>query len=145
MTVPNCSTLVLSGAVCLASLMAAPPVRADDFISFQSPSGNIGCFIMAEADTYARCDIRDYRPSFANGAPGCDMDYGDAYVITASARVGQVLCHGDTAFDPEAAVLRYGQQVHLGGITCQSQKTSMTCTNARGAGFSLAKADQQVF
>jgi hypothetical protein len=42
-------------------------------------------------------------------------------------------------------VLRYGEAVTLGGISCVSAKTGMTCTNAEGHGFSVAKAKQRLF
>ena len=39
----------------------------------------------------------------------------------------------------------YGEAVSLGGISCVSAKTGMTCTNAEGHGFSVAKAKQKLF
>ena len=47
--------------------------------------------------------------------------------------------------DPRNPVLDYGQAVSLGGISCVSAKTGMTCTNAAGHGFSVAKARQKLF
>ena len=41
--------------------------------------------------------------------------------------------------------LGYGQEVSLGGITCTSAKTGMTCKNEGGHGFSVARARQKLF
>ena len=129
----------------LTALMLGAPASAQDFTSFQSPSGNIGCFIIEGEETYARCDIRDYTPSVMNDQGLCEMEYGDAYAITSGGGLGEVVCHGDTAFDRNAWVLDYGQEVSIGGITCWSEKTGMVCANNRGAGFSVAKRRQEIF
>ncbi|MES2916214.1 MAG: DUF6636 domain-containing protein [Pseudomonadota bacterium] len=42
-------------------------------------------------------------------------------------------------------VLPYGEAVSLGGISCVSARTGMTCTNRDGHGFSVAKAIQKLF
>ena len=41
--------------------------------------------------------------------------------------------------------LGYGLRATLGEITCTSEKTGMTCRNATGHGFSIAKAAQHLF
>ncbi len=45
-------------------LCAASPVLAGDFITFQSPTGNIHCLMDPEgAVAYVRCDLRELNPS----------------------------------------------------------------------------------
>lgn len=135
-------TLTLAG---LGAVLVALPAAAQDFKSFQSPSGNIGCFIMDDQPTYARCDIRDYTPTVVNDQGLCELEYGDSYAISGGASRGEVVCHGDTAFDSNARVLKYGQEITMGDITCWSEKTGMTCANNNGAGFTVAKARQETF
>ena len=118
---------------------------ADDYIAFRSPSGNIACALMSGAYAGARCDMRDLTHSFPNRPADCDLDWGDAFGIDAGGRQGQVLCHGDTVIDPNAMTLGYGQTATLGDITCTSDKTGMTCQNAQGHGFTIAKAVQHLF
>jgi hypothetical protein len=42
-------------------------------------------------------------------------------------------------------VLEYGSYISLGGITCVSERTGMTCTNLDGHGFTLSRARQSLF
>jgi hypothetical protein len=67
-----------------------------------------------------------------------------AFGVAASGK-GELLCVGDTVQDPGNPVLPYGEAVSLGGISCVSAKNGMTCTNAEGHGFSVAKAKQKLF
>ena len=121
------------------------PALADDWIGFRSPTGNIHCALydfggMAEA----RCDLRELTPSYRKAPAGCDLDWGSAFAVPARGE-GYLVCAGDTVMDPRNPVLDYGHAVSLGGISCVSAKTGMTCTNAAGHGFSVAKAKQKLF
>jgi hypothetical protein len=130
--------LTLAVLLCLC----AHAVPAQE-VFFQSPSGNIQCAIFDGTAPVARCDIGDCTSSFAR--PGdCDLDWGYAFEVGASGP-GYPLCAGDTVAVPGARVLGYGQSVSLGGITCTSAQTGMTCRNAGGGGFALSKARQRVF
>jgi hypothetical protein len=132
-------------ALILALTLAAGPAVADDeFLFFQSPTGNIGCMLMTGSWDGARCDIFELTMSFPTPPADCDLDWGHAFEVAAHGGAGPV-CAGDTVFDPGGFVLGYGKSVTLGGVTCTSEKTGMTCTNARGHGFSVARARQKVF
>lgn len=89
-----------------AALLVAGPAMAQDYYAFQSPSGNIGCYILVEEETSARCDLADYTPSFTDGGD-CELDFGHAFAVGQYGRAGPI-CAGDTAFDSEAEVLDYG-------------------------------------
>ncbi|EAR49472.1 hypothetical protein OG2516_04628 [Oceanicola granulosus HTCC2516] len=107
----------------LCAALAGGPAWAEEIISFQSPSGNIHCFMTESYGT--RCDIIDYTPNFTD--PGnCDLDYGMAFGIAPGGR-GEVLCVGDTAITPDAPVLEYGDGRVLAGIACVSMETGMLC------------------
>jgi hypothetical protein len=129
----------------VASLLLASPAAAEDFIGFQSPTGNIHCAMyIFDGRAEARCDLREYTPSYTRRPAGCDLDWGMAFAVGASGK-GVLACVGDTVLDRRNPVLPYGEAVSLGGISCVSAKTGMTCTNAEGHGFSVAKARQKLF
>ena len=133
---------MLKLTLCLACL--ATPAFADDFIYFHTPSGNIHCMLMSGDYASARCDMQELTQSFPNPPKDCDLDWGDAFEVTQNDR-GHVLCHGDTVMNPDSMELGYGASATLGDFTCTSQKTGMTCTNAQGHGFTIAKARQILF
>ena len=126
-------------------LLLAGPALADDYVGFQSPTGNIHCGISVWAGgAEARCDLRELTQSYSKRPAGCDLDWGSSFYVGARG-AGGLTCHGDTLIDRRNPVLGYGQAVSLGGISCVSAKTGMTCTNAEGRGFSVAKAKQKLF
>jgi hypothetical protein len=136
---------VALAAPVLATLFLSGPVAAQDYLGFQSPTGNIHCSIYTwTGSAEVRCDLREYTPTYTRRPAGCDLDWGMAFVVGASGP-GVLGCVGDTMLDPGNAVLPYGEAVSLGGISCVSAKTGMTCTNAEGHGFSVAKAKQKLF
>jgi hypothetical protein len=137
--------MILRTFLNVALSCAAGPALADDYISFQSPTGNIHCAIYTfDGDAEARCDLRELTPSYTRRPAGCDLDWGSAFAVGATGR-GVLACVGDTVMDPGNPVLPYGEAISLGGISCVSAKTGMTCTNAGGNGFSVAKAKQKLF
>jgi hypothetical protein len=129
----------------VCALFLATPALADEFVFFQSPTGNIGCMAIIGDTNEVRCDLRELDPSFTNRPASCDLDWGDSFAIGANDARGSLVCHGDTVFDPGASVLRYGRTGTFGPFTCTSLKTGMTCTNSHGHGFSVARAQQSVF
>lgn len=135
---------ILSAAVLsLTGLSSA--ALADDYLSFQSPTGNIHCMIYrSEIGSDARCDLRELTQSYRKAPPDCDLDWGSSFGVGDSGK-GYLVCAGDTVINPGSAQLRYGEAVSLGGISCVSAKTGITCTNAAGHGFSVAKAKQKLF
>jgi len=131
--------------VVLAAMLLAGPAFADDYLGFQSPTGNIHCAMyIFDGTAEARCDLREYVPTYTRPPAGCDLDWGMAFAVGAAGK-GVLACVGDTVQDPGNAVLPYGEAVSLGGISCVSAKTGMTCTNPDGHGFSVAKARQKLF
>lgn len=128
----------------LALALVAAPVSAGEDLWFRSPSGNIHCVIAAGPRPVARCDLLDFTPSFRRRPPDCDLDWGHAFEVAGRGPAGLV-CAGDTVAVQGAPVLDYGHSVTLGGITCRSERTGMTCTNRDGRGFSIARARQSLF
>ena len=130
----------LAAAAAGAFAAVAAPGTAAEVISFRTPSGNIGCYYAAGLDSQnsIRCDIRTgLRPRPAKPAR-CDLDWGDSYELAATGRA-ILTCHGDTAINPHARVLRYGSTWRRGGLTCASRVAGLRCHNRSGHGFFLSR------
>lgn len=125
---------------CLAS-----PALADEPMAFQSPTGNIHCGIYEwDGGAEARCDLLEVVPSYTTPPADCDLEWGGSFAVGTIGK-GALACVGDTVLDWGNAVLPYGEAVSVGGISCVSAQTGVTCTNAEGHGFSVAKARQRLF
>ena len=130
----------------LLAFLVATPALAEELTFFQSPTGNIGCMAIVGGEfDEVRCDLRQLTASFTRRPADCDLDWGDSFAIGANDRKGSLVCHGDTVFDQNAAVLDYGLNAAFGPFTCTSAKTGMTCSNDLGHGFSVAREKQSVF
>jgi len=129
----------------LPLLLLASPAAADEFLQFQSPTGNIHCYIATGDYAEVRCDMIELTPTYRQAPQGCDMDWGAYFTVGLSSRKGALACVGDTAINPDSVVLGYGKSIQLGGFECSSEKTGMTCTNPGGHGFTLSKAKQRLF
>jgi hypothetical protein len=131
--------LVSAAAFGLAAGVGAAKQSGVGF--FKTPSGNIGCVYASAAAGIAaslRCDIRSGLKPKPGRPKGCDLDYGDSLEILKTGRT-TVVCHGDTALDPRAAVLGYGKVWHRDGFTCSSKAVGLRCSNASGHGFFLSR------
>lgn len=118
---------------------------AQEMLFFRSPSGNIHCLLHDGPNWRgARCDIREGVVSFPVRPRRCTADWGRSFEVSAEGVAGPG-CAGDTVADPAARVLPYGASLTLGGVTCRSERSGMTCTNRAGRGFTLARAGQRVF
>ena len=94
---------------------------------------------------YARCDIKDHSWSAPPKPSDCDLDWGDALQVSDKAAPALV-CHGDTALDPSAPVLAYGQRTRPGSIVCKSAEAGVTCTHQpSGRGFFISRERYQLF
>jgi hypothetical protein len=110
---------------------------------FQTPSHNIACI---GDSTYIRCDTRfvtkysqpSYKPK------RCDLDWGPLGMAPTGR--AHVLCVGDTALNPKAKVLRYGQsKLYAGKFRCTSRTSGLRCVNRSGHGFFISKQKQSIF
>lgn len=130
----------LIAAVSIASLAPAATASAKAG-PFQSPTGNIGCYIAAD---FIRCDISKHDwPTPAKPAK-CDLDYGGGLAVDKSGRANFV-CAGDTTLH-QGPVLRYGHHRRAGRFTCTSRESGMTCRNRRnGHGFFLSRQSYRRF
>lgn len=112
---------------------------------FQSPSGNIRCLVSVTDVAGVRCDLEVDRQSYTDRPASCEGDWGTSFVVLRAGE-GLLNCARDAIDDASASIiLPYGGSLDLGGITCLSETTGMTCTNAEGGGFSVRRAEQRIF
>jgi len=130
-------------AATLLAVSSASDAKAQE--GFRSPSGNIHCQFFADEDATMRCDLRQISNRPPPRPRDCDLEWGQAFEVSSRAARGIRLCYGDTVQDNTLPVLAYGQAWQRGGITCLSAQTGVRCSNARGAGFEIARAKQRVF
>jgi hypothetical protein len=111
--------------------------------SFRSPSGNIGC-VMFEGG--ARCDIRKREWSPPSRPASCpeQVDFGQGLSVDHTGEASFV-CAGDTALDPSATELGYGEASELGGTQCISRSEGITCANHSGHGFFISTQSYKLF
>jgi hypothetical protein len=111
--------------------------------TFRSPSGNIGC---AMFEGGARCDIRKRQWSPPPRPSSCseEVDYGQGLAVGHDGK-SSFVCAGDTALDPSAESLAYGEASELGGTTCMSRAEGITCANHAGHGFFISIQSYKVF
>ncbi len=105
--------------------------------SFRLPSGNIACDVTADGATCTIASIAYQAPAVA----GCDGRTGHVLALTA----GGVAFACETGPAPKAAgddvpVLQYGKSTTVGDYTCTSATDGVTCVDATGKGFQLARA-----
>jgi hypothetical protein len=118
-----------------------PPLH---LTTFRSPSGNIGCGIVAGL---ARCDIqhRSWSPGPRPASCPHIVDYGQGLEV-AGAGVGRLVCAGDTVMVPSAPKLPYGRSTSVGSFRCASSTSGITCRNAdSGHGFFLSIQSYRAF
>lgn len=131
---------VVASAGAVAAWCAAP-AGAEGFVSFNSPSGNVGCVM---GTGYVRCDIaeRDWSPP--PKPADCDLDYGQGIGLGVGEPAAFV-CAGDTTLGrPE--VLDYGQSITRGDLRCDSAESGITCLDrTTGHGFAIARQVYQLF
>jgi hypothetical protein len=108
----------------------------------QTPSRNIGC-IFNRSPRLLRCDVRtELRPKPPRPA-GCDLDWGYGLQMTLHSRA-RTFCAGDSALG-QGPFLAYGARLRLGGFTCTSRPTGLTCANAAHHGFVVARERWRAF
>ncbi len=109
--------------------------RSERPVTFALPSGNITCEMSPSGVV---CTIG----SFTYAAPqvtGCDA--GAGHVVRLDADGFAFQCEDDGVPDLGTPVeLAYGATQSVGGYTCSSGTDGVTCTDAAGVGFRLARA-----
>jgi hypothetical protein len=140
---PQCTTG--SGRYCIltvAVLSAVLPARctvlaqaADSYDAFQSPSGNIVCGIGSSTTTASPCaksaataglHRRVHHPCEAGWGDRIEMDQGSPPALS---------CHTDTLRGTTEPPLAYGSTRAAGEMSCDSELSGITCTDASTGHF----------
>jgi len=124
---------------------------------FRTPDKRVYCDYLygsgvAAKFRYVRCGFNGKlvppEPKPKGGCPK-DIDYvGNRLQVFEKGRGQTQPCAGDAGpfGNPKAAVaIPYGHTWHGGGFSCTSARGAMTCKNAEGHGFHLAKRHWRVF
>lgn len=128
-----------------AAQTTGPTPSSPEWITFQSPSGNIRCVMTDIGGTpSAACRLDELTRTFDTPPDDCDGDWGAGFAVEADGP-GRLSCYTDLPPEEDARVLPYGVAVQLAGITCASERTGVTCTNEGGGGFSVRRAEQSLF
>lgn len=155
--------ITLIGALWIATAATALPLagiaHADDTrYTFLSPSGNIGCEMNDDAGgrIYAVCKTQD--PTWAappseycqqaevpgaTGGPGSDLQLGQGKTPCVGPSMNQFFFPPDPLANHPT--LGYGQTHSIGSITCDSEPSGVTCTDAStGHFFRVSRDSYQV-
>lgn len=133
----------------LALLLLAAPTAASaqtttslKVVNFRMPSKNIHCQYRSTAPAGLRCDIFSKLRPPPSGR--CTEGVWSAVTMTRTGKA-RPICISDTVYTPKAPVLAYGRTWKVGGFTCTSKQTGLTCRNLRGHGFFLSRQSWRVF
>lgn len=132
----------------VAILIAAAAVLAassglTQAAGFRTPTDNIHCMAdVWDGTAELRCDIRSNDAAVPKRPADCDLDYGNAFVVTGAARRAVRACVGDTVMDPSNPVIDYGSTWKQHGFTCKVESAGVTCANRHGNGFFLSRKKQ---
>ena len=135
-------------------------------IYFETPSTNIFCVYRdnhGNEQANIDCVIGQFTPSFdanfarktfdpitGNDETLCTPDKLERFIVRQGSSEAIAFCPsldilGDPITDEQVFTLQYGQVFSRGGLTCQSTKKGLSCTNESGHGFFLSKARQSIF
>ena len=129
--------LALAGSLALpAGALAAEPRM------WQSPSGNIACFV---SRSQLRCDMRELGNPPRPAPRSCEGDYGSAFGVGRDARRGRRLCVTDAVGGPGTPTVAYGETWRRGGFRCRVRRSGVRCVNRGGHGFALRRGRQRLF
>jgi hypothetical protein len=133
--------LLIGGAVvCCVVLAGSAHAKGLGFVTFLTPSGNIGCgYSSGQGPRSLRCDIASGLKPRPNRPKGCShLAWGDSYTMNVHGRA-VLTCHGDTAIIKGSKVIAYGKTWRRGGFECRSRTTGLTCKNASHHGWFLSR------
>lgn len=113
------------------------PTDPDGTISFNLPSGNLGCTYVPAGGTPV------YRTATGGAELHCTrMEPSYRVVVMDGQRGGHgAFAPGEVPGLPHAGVLPYGAFWQAGPFTCLSARAGLICTNGTGAGLRMARGE----
>ncbi|MEM7339756.1 MAG: DUF6636 domain-containing protein [Actinomycetota bacterium] len=142
-TAPTSSASTSTTEIVTTTSTTVDPVAVDivdGSYAFTSPSGNISCQMVSAFGV--SCHIADKQWTVDQPA-GCEFDWGNAVGVGTDGAFWE--CYSDVFWNPDAPALDYGRRAIIGDYVCESEITGVTCSNSRGDGFSLARANAAIF
>jgi hypothetical protein len=133
--------LLVAVAVTVGAVSSgAAHARGQAFVTFLTPSGNIGCGYSSGAGPRSlRCDIASgLKPRPARPTDCRHLNWGDSYTMSVRGRA-ILTCHGDTVIIKGSKVIAYGTTWSRGGFECRSRTTGLRCRNASHHGWFLSR------
>jgi hypothetical protein len=127
------ATSVTSAATLI--MIALPATAHAESKNFQSPSGNIACYLDS---AIVECDISEHTYQPPPRPPECQGVYGNRVTMTPG-KPAAMTCHGDTTRVQGEPTLNYGQTISVGTFTCASEAAGIKCTDTSGHYFRLSK------
>jgi hypothetical protein len=138
---------VLWITVATLACLASAGVASAASVHFESPSGNINCYVYSTPSSFAECLVRSGSwPHLPPKPRSCTLDWAPYSVGLTGQRVSLGACRGDVgplcgAGSGRCTVLAYGTSVTVGTVRCSSATTGVTCRSTIGAhhGFRIAR------
>lgn len=137
---PAVATLVAGSATAAPGSLRNLPLETfevSELTAFNSPSGNIGCYIDPST---VRCDIRerDWSPPPKPASCNENVEYGQGLMLNVG-EPARFVCAGDTALTT-GNTLGFGDKIVAGSIECSSAPSGITCWDFQyGGEFSISR------
>jgi hypothetical protein len=135
-------TVIAALSIAAAATTLAPAAYADrSFYAFLSPSGNIRCVLSSDdsPSPIAQCQIENHTYVAPAAAPCADGGAPPGWQFRLDQGKQPYLPCEYSALDSgegnRLPTLDYGQTRSLGAITCDSEVSGMTCTDANTGHF----------
>jgi hypothetical protein len=137
---PVAAMLMAGGATASPGSLGDHPLKTitvSELTSFNSPSGNIGCYIDPST---VRCDIqeRNWAPPPKPASCNENINWGQGLTLNAG-EPATFVCAGDTALTT-GNPLAFGDKIVAGSIECSSAPSGITCWDFQyGGEFSISR------
>jgi hypothetical protein len=118
---------------------------ADSYDAFESPSGNIACGIgYLNNNGFVSCEIGGHTYIAPPRPPSCEGGWGDRIGMDQGGPPA-LSCHTDTLRGATEPALAYGSTQTVGEMSCESEASGMTCTDAgTGHFFRISRDSYQL-
>jgi hypothetical protein len=125
-------------------LVVPGSAHADGF-GFMTPSTNIYCNGAVSGGGELFCTIINRSgPTPLPKPQSCNGVWGHEFSLKGHGRA-MMICGPRPQPVDYSDIAEYGVSANFGDVTCHSERTGFTCTNADGHGFFLSRRKQLVF
>ena len=127
----------LAAAPALAGNESFFPANPDGTVSFNMPSGNVGCTFIPAGGTAV------YYTATGQEELICARIEPQYLVVILEYHLGgqRPILSGEVPELPQGPGLDYGRFWQMGAFTCLAARSGLTCTNSSGAGLRMSRAE----